>query len=135
MTKSIGQIEGVGPQYANALRKMGISTTAQLLLSGGTAKGRRELAQRIGISEGVILKWVNLCDLFRIKGVARQYAELLKASGVDTVKELRNRNASNLLEKLRETNLEKKLVRQVPGASLVERWVAEAKQLNPAVHY
>ncbi len=135
MTMSILQIEGIGPQYANALRKVGISTTAQLLSSGGTAKGRRELAQRTGINEGVILRWVNMCDLFRIRGVARQYAELLKASGVDTVKELRNRNANNLVEKLRETNLEKKIVRQVPGSSLVEQWVSEAKRLNPVVQY
>ena len=39
-----------------------------------------------------ILKWVNMADLYRIKGVGSEYSELLEAAGVDTIKELRNRN-------------------------------------------
>lgn len=93
------------------------------------------LAARCGINEKLILKWVNMCDLFRIKGVAGQYAELLEAAGVDTVRELRNRNPQNLVEKMREVNSEKRLVRQVPNLKSVESWVEQAGQLKPAVRY
>ena len=83
----------------------------------------------------LFLRCVNMADLFRIKGVATQYAELLEAAGVDTVKELRNRNAANLAAAMKETNNEKQLTRQVPNEKMVADWVAQAKKLDPIVTY
>ncbi len=135
MNRKIQDIEGIGQKYAEMLGSAGVSHTDQLLAIGSTAKGRGELAEQSGISEKLILKWVNMCDLFRVKGVAGQYAELLEASGVDTVKELRNRNADSLAEKMREVNKEKELVRTVPGLKSIESWIEQAGKLDPAVYY
>ena len=131
----IEAIEGIGSKYAAILKGAGIESTDQLLAQGSQPQGRRELAERLNINEKLILQWVNMSDLLRIKGVGGQYAELLEASGVDTVKELRNRNASNLAETMREVNAKKRLVRQVPNLERVENWIEQAKQLEPAVFY
>jgi len=135
MNRSIQDIEGIGPKYAEMLGQAGITHTEQLLANGGTAKGRDEIVQRCGINGKLVLKWVNMSDLFRIKGIAGQYAELLEAAGVDTVKELRHRNPANLVEKMRELNKEKNLVRAVPSLKSVESWVEQATKLKAAVHY
>ena len=135
MSQSVHAIEGVGPSYAQILKGVGISTTDQLLQAGSTAKGRAYLARTTGISPRLILKWVNMCDLFRVRGVAAQYAELLEAAGVDTVKELRNRNSENLAEAMSKANVEKKLVRMLPNSKRVGGWIEHAKSLQPVVKY
>jgi predicted flap endonuclease-1-like 5' DNA nuclease len=132
---SIEQIEGIGPSSADKLAKAGIKGVTTLLKKGGTRQGRDEIADAAGISSEVLLKWVNMADLFRIKGISTQYSELLKAAGVDTVKELAQRNAENLHKALTETNAQKRLVRQVPGMASVKSWVQQAKQLPRAVSY
>lgn len=131
----ISDIEGVGEQYAAKLQKAGIKTTDALLEKGATAKGRAELETATGIGGKLILKWVNHADLFRIKGVAGQYAELLEAAGVDTVAELAQRNAENLTAAMATVNEAKKLVRALPSAKSVSAWVAEAKTLPKVVKY
>ena len=128
-------VEGIGEVYAQKLSDAGIKTTNALLKQGATPKGRKEIAENSGISETLILEWVNHVDLFRIKGVFEEYADLLEEAGVDTVKELAQRNPANLYKKLVEVNEQKKLVRQLPGKSQVENWVAQAKQLDRAVFY
>ena len=128
-------IEGIGPKYAQMLKAVGVMNTAQLLAEGGERRGRAQLAERCGINEKLILRWVNMSDLFRIKGIAGQWAELLEASGVDTVKELRTRNPENLTETMREINRQKRLVKQVPNAAKVRYWVDQARKLPPVVSY
>jgi predicted flap endonuclease-1-like 5' DNA nuclease len=132
---SIIDIEGIGPAYQEKLALAGIKTTEALLNEGATKKGRATIAATSGIDEGKILDWVNMADLFRIKGIASQFAELLKAAGVDTVKELRNRNAENLHARLNEVNLEKNLTRVVPSLDKVADFIEQAKQLEPLVTY
>jgi predicted flap endonuclease-1-like 5' DNA nuclease len=106
-----------------------------LLEQGGAPKGRAALAEKTGISEKLILRWVNHADLIRLKGVGPQYAELLEAAGVDTVKELRNRNAANLTTKLVEINEAKNIAGTTPSAKQVEGWIEEAKTLEPKVSH
>ena len=129
------RVEGIGEEYAQKLSDAGVKTTNALLKQGATPKGRQEIAENSGISETLILVWVNHVDLFRIKGVFEEYADLLEEAGVDTVMELAQRNPENLYKKLVEVNEQKKLVRQLPGKSQVENWVAQAKQLDRAVFY
>lgn len=133
MAKRIEDIEGIGPSNGAALRDAGIGTVGKLLEQGCTKKGRADIAGKTKISESRILKWVNHADLFRVSGVASQYAELLEGAGVDTVKELRNRNAENLAEKMGDVNAKKELVRRPPSAKVVADWVAQAKKLTPKV--
>jgi predicted flap endonuclease-1-like 5' DNA nuclease len=135
MNRSIEDIEGIGPVYAEMLKAAGVANTSQLLAEGGDRKGRLQLAERCGINEKLILKWVNMSDLFRIKGVAGQWGELLEASGVDTVKELCHRNPEKLADRMREINKEKRLVKQAPGVTQISSWVDQAKKLQPAVTY
>lgn len=133
MANKIIDIEGVGPAYAEKLKAAGIATVSQLLAKGASRKGREELVQQTGINDGHILRWVNLCDLCRIKGVSTQYSELLEAAGVDTVKELRNRNADNLTQKMAEVNTTRRLVRRAPTLKEVSSWVEQAKALPPTI--
>ncbi len=135
MSKVVSEIEGIGAVYASKLVKAGIKTVEGLLEKGCTKAGRKEIAAKSGIDEGKLLDFVNMADLFRIKGVGSQFSELLKASGVDTVKELRNRNAHNLHDKLVEVQAEKHITRIVPGEGQIERFIEQAKHLKPMVSY
>lgn len=135
MGYQIIDIEGIGPTFTKKLKAIGINRTDQLLERGATPKGRKDIAAQSSIDEKKILKWCNMADLMRIKGVAEEYSELLEAAGVDTVKELRNRKAENLTTALKEANAKKKLVRLVPGEKSVTKWVAEAKTLKPMMTY
>ena len=128
-------IEGIGPVYAQKLKTAGVSTTDALLKKGATPQGRQAIANKSGISGKLILRWVNHADLFRLEGVAGEYAELLEAAGVDSVPELAQRNAENLCQKLVEVNEAKKLVRVVPVQTQVEQWVEQAKNLPRVVTY
>ena len=132
---TITAIEGVGEVNAKKLEKMGINTVEKLLSTGATPKGRKEIAQGTGISEKVILKWVNFADLFRVKGIGTQFSELLEAAGVDTVIELSKRVSENLFKKMKEVNEEKKLVRRTPNLTEVNSWVAQAKKLPRVINY
>jgi len=128
-------IEGIGPVYAEKLQSIGIRSVAQLLKAGAQPKGRQELADKAGISKDLILEWVNHADLYRIKGVAEEYSDLLEEAGVDTVVELATRNPENLYNKIIETNQVKKLVRRPPSQKMVEDWVEQAKDMPRAVFY
>jgi len=132
---TITAIEGVGEVNAKKLKKAGISTVEKLLEIGGEPAGRREIADKTGIDEKVILKWVNFADLFRVKGVSTQYSELLEAAGVDTVIELSKRVPENLQKKMEEVNKEKKLVRRIPVLKEVIKWSDQAKKLPRKIQY
>jgi len=129
------EIEGIGEVYAAKLQAADIDSIETLLETGASPKGRQELEEKTGISHKLILEWVNLADLMRIKGVGEEYSDLLEEAGVDTVKELRHRNPDNLHAALLEANAQKKLVRQVPSRNQVADWIEQAKTLPPKVTY
>lgn len=132
---AIGTIEGIGDQHVEALKAAGVATTEALLERAHDPRGRRELAGVTGIDEALILRWANVADLLRIDGVGKEYSDLLEAAGVDTVKELRNRNAANLARALAEANGKGHFVRALPGEKTVEKWIEEAKTLPPLLSY
>lgn len=135
MSYKIEEIEGIGSVYAEKLEAVGVKTTEELLDRASSKKGREKLAEETGISEKLILKWANHADLFRIKGIAGQFAELLEAAGVDTVKELRHRVPANLHAKLVEINEVKNLCNRVPSESEIAKMVEQAKELEPRMTY
>lgn len=135
MANSVDTIEGIGDATAEKLAAAGIQNTDQLLDAAATKGGRAKLAESTGISGKLILKFANHADLMRIKGIGGEYAELLEAAGVDTVKELRNRNAENLAAKMAEVNEDKELTRRVPSAKVVQGWVDAAKELDPRISH
>ena len=135
MAYKIIDIEGVGEVYAEKLIAAGINTVDDLLDKCAAPAGRKALAEATEISPKLILKWTNHADLFRINGVGPQFAELLEAAGVDTVKELKHRVAANLAAKLLEVNEEKKLTRRVPVEKELQDMIDQAKELEPRVTY
>ncbi len=132
---SIDTIEGIDHKQATSLRKARIRTAEALLKKGSTRKGRKEIATTTGISDKLILEWVNRADLMRVRGVGEEYSDLLESTGVDTVKELRRRNPANLLTSMMQVNSKKLLVRRLPTEAMVERWVEHAAELDTIIKY
>lgn len=135
MDYKIIDIEGVGDVYAEKLIAAGINKVSELLEKCAAPEGRKALAEVTGISPKLILKWTNHADLFRIDGVGPQFAELLEAAGVDTVKEFRHRLAENLVPKLEEVNAAKNICNRVPSVKEVQKMIDQAKELEPKVTY
>ena len=131
----LASIQGIGAATEAKLSAAGVRSVDELLERGATPKGREELAAKSGLAAGQIMKFVNYADLFRIKGIAGQTAELLEAAGVNTVAELAQRNASNLATKLSEVNDAKKLTGKVPNEKQVGQWIDAAKSLPKKVTY
>lgn len=135
MAYKIDQIEGIGPVYAEKLVAAGIKTTEDLLANCAKASGRKKVAEETGISAKLVLRWTNHADLMRINGVGGQFAELLEAAGVDTVKEFRHRVPANLQPKLVEVNEQKNICNRNPSLPEVEKMIAQAKELEPLISY
>lgn len=135
MAYKIIDIEGIGEVYSGKLIAAGIETAEALLKECAKPAGRKALAEKTEISPKLILTWTNHADLMRISGIGPQFAELLEAAGVDTVKELKHRKAENLQPKLEEINEQKHLVGRVPALSEVEKMIAQAGELPPAIEY
>jgi predicted flap endonuclease-1-like 5' DNA nuclease/uncharacterized membrane protein len=133
--KGLSYIEGIGDVYQEKLHAAGIRNVSDLLDKGCNSKGREEIAVTTGISEKLVLRWVNQADLYRIHGIGKEYAELLEAAGVDTVPELAQRVPANLLEKMGASNAQRKMVRRLPVLPQVESWVSQAKELPRKITY
>ncbi len=128
-------VEGIGPAYSSKLYDIDINTVSDLLERGASPQERDEIAEKTEISPKLILEWVNHADLYRIKGVEGQFADLLEEAGVDTVPELARRNPENLYNRMLEVNEEKKLVNILPELEDVKNWIEEAKKLPRKIHY
>ena len=132
---SIAEMRAIGPFYASKLKAVSIRSSTRLLERARTPKARKQLAEQSGIPPDNILKWANMADLMRIPGVAADYAELLAAAGVDTVKEFKRRNAANVVARMREINGRRKIVELLPSEKRVTRWIEDAKLLEPMITY
>ena len=132
---SIAAMRAIGPFYTGKLKAVSIRSSSRLLERARTPRGRTELAETAGIPREHILRWANLADLMRVPGVATDYAELLAACGVDTVKELKRRSATNLVARMGTVNETKKIVELLPSERRVFRWIEEAKRLEPMIRY
>jgi uncharacterized protein DUF4332 len=135
MSYPIAELEKIAPGVAATLKSVGIHTTGRLLEAAKNPKGRKTLSAKTGIDEKCILRWANMADRMRIKGVGEDYAELLEAAGVDTVRELKFRNPSKLAKAMAEANTKRKLVRLLPSEQTVVRWVEHAKKLTLKITY
>jgi predicted flap endonuclease-1-like 5' DNA nuclease len=135
MSYPITDIEGIGPAFADRLKGLRIRTTSRLLEAAKSPRGRKTLAEQTGIEPSRILKWANMADMMRIKGIGEEYSELLEAAGVDTVRELKHRNPKNLAQAMAAANARRKLVRLLPSEKAVTKWIAEAKSLPLKISY
>jgi hypothetical protein len=135
MSYPVSSIEDISGDDIEMLKSVGIRTAEKLLEAAKSPKGRKLLAAKTGLDEKKLLGWANLADKLRIKGMGREYAGLLRAVGVDTVRELRYRNPAKLAKAMAEANKKRKLVRFLPSEKLVARWVENAKKLPQKITY
>jgi len=135
MSYPLTYMDGVGPELATKLKRVGIKTTGKFLEAAKSPKGRKELASKIGVDEKLLLKWANMADRMRIKGVGNDYAELLRVVGVDTVRELKRRNAERLFQAMRDANKKRKLVQLLPSQKAVTGWIERARTLPLKITY
>jgi hypothetical protein len=135
MSYPITDIDGIDAQAATILKTVGIRSTGTLLEAARTAKGRKSLSIKTGFDEKQLLCWANVADRMRVRGISKEYAELLQAAGVDTVKELKYRNPVNLAKSMAEANRKRKMVRLLPSEKVVERWIGHAKSLPLKITY
>jgi predicted flap endonuclease-1-like 5' DNA nuclease len=111
----------------------GIDTTEKLLEVAATKKGRRDLAKNTRIPQSLLLRWANLADLLRVKGIGKKYMNLLKEAEVVSISELSIRDPEELHAKIIETNENKRLVKMDPRLSDVQSWIEQSKQLPVVV--
>ena len=135
MSYPITDIDGIDEDVAATLKSAGIRSTDRLLEAARTVKGRKVLAEKTGFDEKQLLYWANVADRMRIKGVSKEYAELLQAAGVDTVKELKYRNPGNLARAMADANKRRRLVRLLPSERVVRRWIESARNLPLKISY
>lgn len=135
MSYPITDICGIDGETAAILKSAGIRSTARLLERARTVKGRRMLSEKTGIDVKQLLCWANVADRMRIRGISREYAELLQIAGVDTVKELKYRNPARLAQAMAEANKRRKSVRLLPSEKVVARWIESARKLPIKISY
>jgi hypothetical protein len=135
MSYPITDIDGIAGEVAATLKSAGIRSTERLLKEARTVKGRKALAEKTKFDEKQLLCWANVADRMRIKGISKEYAELLQAAGVDTVKELKYRNPANLAKAMADANKKRKMVRLLPSEKVVCRWIEDAKKLPLMISY
>jgi len=127
MSYPISEIQEIEPAVVMKLKALRIRTTAKLLETAKSVRARQHLAEQLDVAETTVLKWANMADRMRIKGVGKEYANLLAAVGVDTVRELKYRNPKNLAAAMAEMNRKRKLVRFLPSEKAVGKMIERAK--------
>lgn len=130
----VTEIEGIGKGYSGMLGKMGILSTADLLSEGSGPDGRKIIAESLSIEEFVVCKWVSMADLIRIPGIRGQFAELLEASGIESIQHLSEQDAGGLTKLMEEVNEREKRTRVTPTADMVAGWIEEAKKLPEFIY-
>jgi predicted RecB family nuclease len=135
MTYSISKIEGINRDAASKLKSEGIRTTEALLEAAQTVRGRKALAAKTGISEQQLLEWANIADCMRVPGMGTAKALLLRASGVNTLREFTLRNPARLAQNMKDANTKRKLVRVLPSEKSVGQLIEEARKLPLKISY
>ncbi|KPF98186.1 DUF4332 domain-containing protein [Rhodopseudomonas palustris] len=135
MTYPISQIDGISAAAAAKLKSIGIRTTEALLEAAKTTRGRKALAAKTGLSEQQLLEWANIADCMRIPGMGKAKAELLRAAGVNTLREFTHRNPARLAQNMKEANLQRKLVRALPSEKEVGQLIEQARKLPLKISY
>ena len=131
---SISAIRSISHRNATKLRKSGVRTTDSLLDQASTRKGRSVVSERTDIPSADLLRWAQQADLMRVGGIGSEYADLLTAVGVDTIKLLRRRNAENLMVSMIQVNTRRRLVQRLPTIEMIQGWIDTAGSMEPIVN-
>lgn len=129
MTYKLEQIEGIGPFFAERLVHAGVNNSDELLTRCSTDDGKRRLADSCAISVGQLTTWMHQADLMRVSGIGSEFGQLLEVSGVESVKQLSERDPESIAHLMHRVNNERKLTRAVPSTKTVAKWVSRAKEM------
>ncbi len=129
----IDQVAGIDHKQATKLRKAGVRTSKRLIEEAATRRGRTQLSKSTGLSSKDLQTWVHHADLLRVRGIGGEYAELLVAAGVDTLRDLRRRNPTALLAKIIGLNGSHRVVDRLPTEGMVEGWIESAGVLDSSI--
>ena len=132
---SIDAIEDIGAPHRPRRPAADLSSSEALLRAGATRRGRRLIAETVGVAETRVLEWVHKADLMRIKGISTRYSQLLEAVDIDSVRKLKKCRPAQLYRSLLLENSQrrKRLVGRTPSAKQVGQWVKQARRLPPIV--
>ena len=132
---SIEAIQDIGVRHRSRLRAAELWSCRALLEAGATKKGRRIVAETVGVSESRVLEWVHKADLMRVNGISTRYSQLLEAAGVESMRKLRKSRPAQLHQSLVEEDKKrrKRLVNRLPPAKEVAGWIEQARTLSPIV--
>ena len=128
-------LDGITQDQIEVLKSEGIRTTEKLLEGARSLRLRKHLSDKTGIPEKTLLRWANMADRMRIKGIGGDHARLLEAIGVVTVRDLKHRNPAHLAKAMREFNDKRKLVRLLPSQNKIKNWVVAAGKLDQKITY
>lgn len=129
----IDEVAGLDVKQATRLRKAGVKTSQGLIENASTRAGRTALSAKTGIPPRDLTSWVHHADLLRVRGIGAEYAELLVAAGVDTIRDLRRRNPTALVAKIISMNGSEKVVRRLPTEAMVSSWIDSAGAIQPSI--
>ena len=135
MAYPVAKLDGMTVQSVAKLRKQGIRTTEKLIEVASSVRGRKRLAKEMAIPEPQLLEWVNIAHYLQIKGMGAAKAKLIRATGVNTVRDLGFRNPERLAQRMREANDKLKLVRALPSAPSVRLLIERARKHNSKITY
>ena len=132
---SIEAIQDIGVRHRSRLKAAELWSCRALLEAGATKKGRRIVAETVGVSESRVLEWVHKADLMRVNGISTRYSQLLEAAGVESMRKLRKSRPDQLHQSLVEEDKKrrKRLGNRLPPAKEVAAWIEQARTLSPIV--
>lgn len=114
-----------------ALLKVKITDTQELLDATQTAQQRKQLSRKTGIGEELVLEYAQTCDLLRVRGVGPKMAKLFRLSGVLTIEDLGKQVPDVLSAKIRETNATHMVSEILPDEGSLKDWIHQARTLGP----
>lgn len=134
----VEEIEGIGPAIGKALRAIEIPSIYHLLQKGLTPEGRKEMHEAVisnkslsKVELSVVNGWVSMADLLRVPGIGKQNAELMVASRVNSVGELRKQGAGSLASTMASVNERDHITTdKVPDQTEVARMIENAKSIE-----
>lgn len=127
----VADLKVIEPQYQEKLAEMDLHTVDDLFQRLREPEGRKELGEKLGISQDQISDWVKWSQLIRLRGLGIENFLLLKEIGVDNVQTLAQQEPSSLYGKLLGANRNYHIPTQPFDVAKVRVWIRAAKKTEP----
>ena len=131
----LSHVNWICTSNADKLRRVGISTTDDLLRHGKTEVQRARLASKVGVTRSKVLRWVHSADLSRVRGIRDDYVSMMNRAKVYTPDDLAAQDAEGLVDQFLSLNRVYHIVKRVPAPHTVSRWIVSAQELPRLVKY